>query len=136
MVLTNNPSLSHFFEKPQNKIVRIYHVNVIGKISQNLNLKKKFNLKLDNIFYRDILLSIIKTYKENHLFEIKLTEGKNREIRNIMKFYKLKITKLKRIKYGPFELGKLQQGRVVEVQPQNVNFFLKKMNFSYENNFW
>ena len=138
MILTNNPSLSYFFEKPQNKIVRIYHVNVIGKISQNLNsnLKKKFNLKLNNVFYRDIFLNIIKTCKENHLFEIKLTEGKNREIRNIMKFYKLKITKLKRIKYGPFELGKLQQGRVAEVQPQNFNFFLKKMNFSYENNFW
>ena len=35
IILTNNPSLSNFLEKPSNKVERIYLVDVKGSLPQN-----------------------------------------------------------------------------------------------------
>ena len=53
-----------------------------------------------------------------------------------MKFFGLKVLKLKRIKYGPFLLQNLEEGNLKEIEEKKINNFLKKLNFSYENNFW
>ena len=53
-----------------------------------------------------------------------------------MKFFGLKVLKLKRIKYGPFLLQNLEEGNVKEIEEKRINNFLKELNFSYENNFW
>ena len=44
IILTNNPSLSSFLEKPSNKVERIYLVDVKGNLPNNFyNLTKKKN---------------------------------------------------------------------------------------------
>ena len=53
-----------------------------------------------------------------------------------MKFFGLKVLKLKRIKYGPFLLQNLEEGNLKEIEEKRINNFLKELNFSYENNFW
>ena len=40
---------------------------------------------------------------------MELVEGKNREIRKIFSFLDLKVISLKRVSYGPFNLGNLKQ---------------------------
>jgi len=136
IILTNNPSLSNFLEKPSNKVERIYLVDVKGSLPQNFYnlIKKKINI--DDIIYEIYNLETIYTKNINHQFKIKLYEGKKREIRNIMKFFGLKVLKLKRIKYGPFLLQNLEEGNVKEIEEKRINNFLKELNFSYENNFW
>ncbi len=46
----------------------------------------------------------------------KLKEGKNREIRNICKFFKWDIVKLIRIQYGIIKLSKQKIGEIQEVK--------------------
>ena len=53
-----------------------------------------------------------------------------------MNFFGLKVLKLKRIKYGPFLLEKLEEGSVKEIKEKEMNNLFKQLNFSYENNFW
>ena len=53
-----------------------------------------------------------------------------------MNFFGLKVLKLKRIQFGPFLLGKLEEGNVKEIEEKKINNFFKQLNFSYENNFW
>ena len=136
IILTNNPSLSNFLEKPSNKVERIYLVDVKGSLPQNFNnlIRKKINI--DDIIYEIYNLETVCSKNFNHQFKIKLYEGKKREIRNIMKFFGLKVLKLKRIKYGPFLLLNLEEGNVKEIEEKRINNFLKELNFSYENNFW
>ena len=55
----------------------------------------------------------------NSWMTVTLTEGKNREIRRVMEFFGLQVSRLIRLSYGPFQLGVLEKGAVKEV-PQKV----------------
>ena len=58
-----------------------------------------------------------------------MTEGKNREIRKILEHFNLKVNRLIRISYGPFELGKLGQSQVDEVQEKALHDQLTKNKY-------
>ena len=47
---------------------------------------------------------------------VSLIEGKNREIRHVMKNFGWNVSRLIRISYGPFQLGGLKKGDVDEVR--------------------
>jgi 23S rRNA pseudouridine2605 synthase len=49
-----------------------------------------------------------------------LNEGKNREIRKILEALGLRVTRLIRISYGPFDLANLRRGMVEEVPIRNL----------------
>ena len=44
-----------------------------------------------------------------------LSEGKNREVRRVLEYLGLPVTRLIRLSYGPFQLGHLPRGAVAEV---------------------
>ena len=136
IIVTNNPSIATFLENPQNKVKRKYLVNVKGEITHDLINKTKKNLLINGQLYRKVNLEIINSKNNSHSLEIELFEGKNREIRKILGHFNLKVTKLKRIEYGPFRLGSLSIGKLKEISDKKLSIFLKRIKFNNENNFW
>ena len=136
MILTNNPTISNYLESPVNKIERIYLVDAIGKVTESFLKKIKEIIKIKGVIYQNFSLKVLSSSHNKHCFEIRLFEGKNREIRNILNHFGFNVQKLKRMKYGPFQLGSLIEGKVSEISNLKVNFFLKKLGLSDENNFW
>ncbi len=120
LLLTNNGEVARFFELPENKFRRSYHVRVYGK----LNAQELSNLKngciIDEIRYGSVLVRILESRSSNHWLAVSLTEGKNREIRKIMNHLGLEVSKLVRVSYGPFELGSLVKGSIKEVSLDHV----------------
>ncbi len=49
-----------------------------------------------------------------------LREGKNREIKNVLGALGLDVNRLIRISYGPFQLGELPEGQVLEVRGRTL----------------
>jgi 23S rRNA pseudouridine2605 synthase len=45
-----------------------------------------------------------------------MREGKNREIRNVLGALGLQVNRLIRVSYGPFQLGELPPGSVIEIK--------------------
>ena len=136
IILTNNPSVSDFLEKPKNNICRVYLVNVVGEIPNGFLASIKKKLFIDGVIYRHFQLDILHSKKNRHKFKIKLFEGKNREIRIIMNYFKFKVEKLKRVEYGPLKLGELEIGKIMEIKKEKVKLILKKLDISDENYFW
>lgn len=134
ILLTNNPSLSSFLEKPENSIERKYIVKVFGNIDNIKPINKK-SIFIGGFLYRDICIKILTNNTNNNLLEIKLIEGKNREIRRILNHYGFKVKKLTRISYGPFRLKKLENGKIIEVEKFNLRKIFKSLRFNDENYF-
>ena len=71
-------------------------------------IKIRKGIKIGNFQYKSIKIIKKKSNKET-IYEMELVEGKNREIRKIFSFLDLKVISLKRVSYGPFNLGNLKQ---------------------------
>ena len=56
-----------------------------------------------------------------------LTEGKNREVRRVLEHLGLKVNRLLRTAYGPFELADLPRGQAVEIRQADVERFRKQL---------
>ena len=134
LLLTTNPRLSSYLEDPSNKIERRYIVKVSGKIPKNLDKLVKGQFLVDGILYNEIKIKLSDSGEKN-MMEVKLTEGKNREIRKVLNYFNLKVQKLKRISFGPFELNDIGIGNLVEIEIKFLDKLLNSIGFTDENNF-
>ena len=53
-------------------------------------------------------VSLAHSNKNKHTLRFELTEGKNREIRNICEIFNLKVEKLKRISFGQYKVKSIR----------------------------
>ena len=121
LLLTNNGDLKRYLELPSNNIKRSYKVKVIGDID-NLKIEEiRKGISINKVHYAPIKLKIISKTKNTTWIELQLTEGKNREIRKIIQYYNLKISRLIRISYGQFYLNDLKKNEVIEVNKSEMN---------------
>ncbi len=110
ILLTNNGDYSQFLEHPSSNIERTYRVCINGNIlKKDLEYINK-GITIKGISYRKVVVRFDKKTKNNHWLIFRLKEGKNREIRNICKYFSWNIVKLIRIGFGPYKLGQLKEG--------------------------
>ena len=119
LLLTNNGELSRTLELPQNAWTRRYKVKVHGTIDKQKLADLENGAIVDGIQYGAVKVTIESEQGTNAWLSVTLSEGKNREIRKLMKSVGLEVARLIRLSYGPFQLGSLKKGEVKEV-PQKV----------------
>ena len=76
-------------------------------------------IEIDGVNYRSIEASLERVQGGNVWLTMALREGKNREIKKVLEALDLKVNRLIRLSFGPFQLGQLDSGRVEEV-PRRV----------------
>ena len=126
LLLTNDGELSRTLELPKTGIQRHYRVSVQGNVDANKFSALKKGIDIEGITYKGVQISLEKQNKSNCWLQITLCEGKNREIRRILKFFGYKILRLIRTKYGPFELGALKPGHIEEIPPAFLKRYLSQ----------
>ena len=114
LILTNNGDLKRFFELPKNNFERIYKVKVQGKINDKIITQLKKGVFANRIKYKPIIATIDNFTSTYSWLRMTLKEGKNREIRNIFESFNMTVTRLIRISYGPYQLGKIQKGEFIK----------------------
>lgn len=117
MLLTNNGELARYIELPSTGWSRQYKVKVHGSIEGiNFDLLAKKGITINGIKYAPLKIVVDKdTGTTNKWLKITINEGKNREIRNIMEHFKLRVVRLIRVSFGPFHMGSLPTGAVKPV---------------------
>lgn len=131
LLLTNDGELARYLELPATGWVRLYRARAFGHTSQNQLDKLKKGITHNKITYKGIDARLDKQQGDNAWVEVALTEGKNREVRNVLEAIGLNVNRLIRLSYGPFKLGKLPKGSVMEIKPamlkdQLADFFKGK----------
>ena len=116
LLLTNNGDYARKLELPSSNIMRIYRLCLKGDITINMIKQINRNISINGINYKKISAKIEKFQKPYTWIIFKLKEGKNREIRNICKYFKWNIIKLIRIQYGTIKLSKQKMGEIQEVK--------------------
>lgn len=116
LFFTNVNRIMDFLTDPQNQIERTYAVTVRGEVSPETIQKLITGIREGEDFLKAKKVEAQKiSGKESHL-QVTLEEGKNREIRRLFGAFNHEVTSLKRISYGGFELGDLENGNHREVK--------------------
>ncbi|WP_135081826.1 pseudouridine synthase [Terasakiella sp. SH-1] len=115
LLLTNDGELARYLEKPDTGMVRRYRVRVHGRVDENELEALNEGPVIDGVQYGPVQAVLDIQKGANAWVNIKITEGKNREVRRIMESLGLEVTRLIRTDYGPFSLGKLPRGEMEEV---------------------
>lgn len=119
LLFTNDGELARHLELPTNAWTRRYRVRVNGYIDPKVIASMARGTTISGIRYGPVRIVVESNEGENHWLLVTIREGKNREVRNIMSHLGLKVSRLVRVEYGPFSLGRLPRGGIEEV-PQNV----------------
>ena len=117
LLLTNDGELARHLELPQNAWLRHYRVRVYGHADPAKLKALAKGVTIDGIRYEPIKVEIEQEKREgaNIWLLVSLREGKNREIRKVMEHLGLQVTRLIRVAFGPFQLGKLPRGGIEEI---------------------
>ena len=107
LLMTTDGGLKRALELPVNAVSRRYRVRAYGEISQAALESLIEGITIDGMRYGPIDADIERRTGANLWLTMRLTEGKNREIRRVLEFLGLQVSRLIRTAYGPFELGDL-----------------------------
>ncbi len=116
LLLTNDGGLSRVLELPSTGWLRRYRVRAHGEIDQAKLDTLKDGIAVDGVLYGGIDAVLDRQQGHNVWITMGLREGKNREIKNVLGALGLEVNRLIRLSYGPFQLGDLPEGAVVEVR--------------------
>ncbi|MFV3127882.1 pseudouridine synthase [Niveispirillum sp. KHB5.9] len=119
LLLTNDGALARHLELPSTGWLRRYRIRVHGVPTPETMRKLADGIVVDGLAYGPIETVIDRTVGYNSWLTVGLREGKNREIRRVFEWLGLPVSRLIRVAYGPFQLGKLERGAVEEV-PRRV----------------
>ena len=115
LLLTNDGGLARALELPATGWVRRYRVRAMGRVTQETLDTLKKGVTVEGIHYGPIEATLERQLESNCWLSVAIREGKNREVRRVMESLGLKVSRLIRISYGPFELGDVKEGAAEEV---------------------
>lgn len=114
LLLTNDGALARRLELPSSGWTRRYRARAFGRIEQPELDKLKDGIIVEGVQYGPIEAKLERA-GANCWITLALSEGKNREVRRVLEALGLKVNRLIRTSYGPFQLGALAPGEVEEI---------------------
>jgi 23S rRNA pseudouridine2605 synthase len=128
LLLTNDGALKRAMELPSSGIPRTYRARTYGVISQEALEGLSEGISIDGMHYGSIDANLERRTGRNQWIEMTLTEGKNREVRRVLEFLGLEVSRLLRTSYGPFRLLDLPRGAAVEVGSDELARFTSTLS--------
>src|SRR3712207_5041286 len=130
LLLTNDGSLKRQLELPATGVERTYRARAFGEVSQDRLEALIEGIEIEGVRYGPIDANLERRTGRNQWIELRLREGKNREVRRVLEHLGLKVSRLIRTAYGPFALEELPAGAVQEVRQHDLVTFRKGLSTS------
>jgi 23S rRNA pseudouridine2605 synthase len=118
LLLTNDGGLARVLELPATGWLRRYRVRALGRVRQEALDRLRGGVTIEGIRYGPIEATLDREQGANVWLTFAIREGKNREVRKVLESLGLKVNRLIRIGFGPFELGDIDDGEVKEIETQ------------------
>ena len=128
LLMTTDGELKRRMELPSTGVPRSYRARAYGPVTQAQLEDLIDGIEIEGVRYGGIDANLERRTGTNVWIEMTLTEGKNREVRRVLEHLGLRVSRLIRTRYGPFELGDLPAGEVEEVKQHELVEFTRAMS--------
>ena len=128
LIFTNNGELANRLMHPKYELEREYAVRVYGQVSPDVIKALLAGVSLDDGIAKFKRIDFNGGEGTNTWYHVVLSEGKNREVRRLWQSQGVEVSRLVRVRYGPFQLPRsLDRGGVVELSMQDVDTYIKSL---------
>lgn len=127
LLLTTDGELKRQLELPSTGVPRTYRARAYGNVTQAQLEELMLGVEIEGVRYGSINANLERRTGANVWIELTLTEGKNREVRRVLEYLGLKVSRLIRTAYGPFALADMPLGAVDEVRQHDLVAFRKEL---------
>lgn len=121
LILTNDGELTYKLTHPKHNVDKTYVADVDREPSAEDMKCFESGIIIDGRKTAPAKIKIIKKGKLTSL-EIKIHEGRNRQVRKMCAAINCNVVKLKRIALGNIELGALEKGKYRELNEKEINY--------------
>lgn len=120
LLMTTDGELKRQMELPSTGVERSYRARAYGNVTQEQLEELMMGVTIEGIRYGSINANLERRTGRNVWIEMRLSEGKNREVRRVLEYLDLKISRLIRTAYGPFVLADMPVGEVAEIRQHDL----------------
>jgi 23S rRNA pseudouridine2605 synthase len=121
LLFTTSGALANQLMHPATGLLRKYAVRVLGELTKEARTQLLAGVPLEDGDASFNSLEDAGGQGANHWYHVSLFEGKNREVRRMFEAVGCKVSRLIRVRYGPFVLPpRLKRGRTLELEETEV----------------
>src|SRR5499426_2670396 len=120
LLLTNDGGLARVLELPATGWLRRYRVRALGRVERVALERLRHGITVDGVRYGAIEATLDREQGSNVWLTFAMREGKNREVKNVLGHLGLKVNRLIRVSFGPFQLADLAPGEIAEVKTRTL----------------
>lgn len=121
LLLTNDGELARWLELPSTGWLRTYKVRCHGYFDREKVAEIRRGITIEDVKYRGVKININENREKSNIWlTIGIKEGKNREVRKLLDYIGLQVTRLIRLSYGPFELDEMVRGGIQEITSKDM----------------
>ena len=129
IIFTNDGEFCAYLEHPSNKIEKEYIVETFFPFNNDVLEAFMKGIRIEGVFYKAKDVSRFGKCK----MQIVLIEGKNREIRNVLRHFQIKIKTLTRVRIGSLKLGSLKEGESRELSLNEICSLISLQSYKNSN---
>jgi 23S rRNA pseudouridine2605 synthase len=131
VLFTTDGELANRLMHPSSQIDREYAVRVFGEVDDAMQQRLLEGVLLDDGMARFSDLAPAGGSGINQWFHVTLMEGRNREVRRLWESQGVRVSRLKRVRYGPIFLpSRLTLGKWEELDQKGVDALSKAVGLS------
>jgi len=119
LLLTNDGEIANAITSAATHLTKTYVVKVTGRLTADQEEQFRRGIPIAGRRTMPAGLKLIRE-GENPWYEVKLTEGRNQQIRLMFKHFGLLVEKLRRVRIGPIEIGPLKPGQFRYLSEEEV----------------
>ena len=131
LLFTTSGELANKLMHPSSQLVREYAVRVLGELTQDAQAQLLKGVELED--GEASFASLVDAGGEgaNKWYRVSLFEGRNREVRRMFEAVGCTVSRLIRVRYGPFFLPpQLKRGRCRELDEGEVKLLMRELQKS------
>lgn len=125
LLLTNDGELTNKLTHPKHNVSKNYIATVKGKPSEYNMDKFRNGLVIDGHRTAKAEIEILKSDGKISVLDIKIHEGRNRQVRKMCDAINTPVIKLKRIAIGNIKLGDLKLGEYRHLKNEEIEYLKK-----------
>ncbi len=118
LLLTNDGALTERLLHPSHQVDKTYLARVTGEVTPEETVRLRRGVMLDDHKTAPARVGVIRQEAFAAVVRITIHEGRNRQVRRMFEETGHKVLQLRRVRFGPLELGSLPRGAWRELTPE------------------